>query len=240
MWPGAGDVSAEMRAADPLPSVMILDSRDSFTFNIAQAVLELGVVVDVVDANDVNDVEVDAIVADHKGGVGPDVVIIGPGPRGPTELPHLVRVVAALDGKVPLFGVCLGLQAIVVARGGQVGRATRPMHGKRDAITHDGSGCLAGLPDPLWVMRYHSLVATEVPSSLRVSARDGGGQVMAVVDDDNAVEAVQFHPESIGCSGGMAIMAGALRSLVGRLHRHVVRQGAVPVAGHKGPGFATL
>ncbi len=210
--------------------VLLLDSRDSFTFNIAQACLELGVVVDVIDADDVSG---DAIVAAYDAGRGPDVVVVGPGPRGPAQLPHLVDVVGALDGRVPLFGVCLGLQALVCARGGRVGRAVAPMHGKRDAISHDGSGCLAGLPSPLWVMRYHSLVATSVPETLHVSARDAAGQVMAVVDVAAGVEAVQFHPESIGCAGGMAILARAL----GVAHR-TARRGAVPDVDDVGPAFS--
>lgn len=214
-WPGAV-VSFPMPTPTKTPrwpdaagslDVLLLDNRDSFTFNLAQAFGELGCSVDVVDADRV---EAEQVIAARRAGRGPRVVVIGPGPRGPAELPRLVGLVAALDGVVPLFGVCLGLQVLVRARGGVVGRARAPVHGKRSDVRHDGVGCLAGLPDPLRVMRYHSLVATVVPSSLAVTATDVDGQAMAVRDAGRGVEAVQFHPESIGTAGGMELLRNVL------------------------------
>ncbi len=184
--------------------VLLIDSRDSFTHNVAQLARECGADVEVHDAN--------AVHATDVLNLSPALVIIGPGPRGPAELSHLVELVRGLDGRVPLFGVCLGLQIVVRARGGAVSRAAFPVHGKRWPIEHDDEGCLRGLPRPLWVMRYHSLCATrDVPRNLRVTARDELGQPMAVFDDDNNVEAVQFHPESIGTAGGAHMMAAVLR-----------------------------
>jgi anthranilate/para-aminobenzoate synthase component II len=101
---------------------------------------------------------------------------------------------------------------LVTARGGVVGRARAPVHGKRDAIVHDGVGCLSELPSPLWVMRYHSLVATSVPSSFTVTARDGLGQPMALRDVDARVEAVQFHPESFLTPAGYDLLRAFLKT----------------------------
>ena len=216
--------------------VLLLDSRDSFTFNLAQLCAELGASVDVVDSDGVTAAQI--IEARHNG-QGPALVVIGPGPRGPRELPRLVELVSALDGVVPIFGVCLGLQVIVKARGGVVERAHRPMHGKRDAIVHDDVGCLRGLPSPLWVMRYHSLVAGTVPPSLTVTARDGRGQVMAIADPVAQVEAVQFHPESIGTAGGADLMARVL-SGAGIAVEPQRRRGSVPPSTSTGPGFPDL
>jgi len=234
---GPSSVRGAVRALHaPFVDVLLLDSRDSFTFNLAHLVSELGASVDVVDSDLVT---ADQIVEAREHGQGPALVIIGPGPRGPRDLPRLVELVGALDGVVPLFGVCLGLQVIVKARGGVVERARQPIHGKRDAIVHDDVGCLHGLPSPLWVMRYHSLVATRVPSTLTVTARDDAGQVMAVRDPRARIEAVQFHPESIGTAGGAELMA---RVLLGAGIPAAVpsRTGAVPPATSTGPGFPDL
>lgn len=227
--PGLPPVNA--RAAAPSQAgmdVLLLDNRDSFTWNLAQGFLELGASVEVIEA--------DATNAPAVLRARPRLVVIGPGPRGPAELPALLELVGGLLGEVPLFGVCLGLQAIVRATGGTVARALAPVHGKRDAITHDGLGVFAGLPSPLWVMRYHSLVATTVPPRFTVTATDAHGQVMALRDAAARVEAVQFHPESIGTAGGMAMLQGALRLAGLERALPAPRAGAVPGIHAKGPG----
>ncbi len=218
----------------PTLDVLLLDNKDSFTFNIAQALLELGCSVDVVDSDLVTAAQVRMA---REAGLGPKLVVIGPGPRGPAQLPGLVELVRDLDGEVPLFGICLGLQVLVRARGGVVGRAAQALHGKRDVVGHDGGGCFVGLPSPLWVMRYHSLVATTVPSSLVVVATDGVGQVMAVRDARARIEAVQFHPESIGTAGGMTMLQNAARNAGVDVDDVVVRAGGVPPAADEGPGY---
>ena len=219
--------------ASPALDVLLLDNRDSFTFNIAHVCAELGARVDVVDSDLVT---AEQILQSREAGYGPALVIIGPGPRSPRDLPRLVELVAALDGVAPLFGICLGLQVIVRARGGVVGRAQRPVHGKRDAISHSDQGCLQGLPSPLWVMRYHSLVALDVPRSLDVTAADAAGQPMAVRDHRARLEAVQFHPESIGTAGGVELMANVLRGVGVAISPH--RRGqTVPPPSSQGPGF---
>jgi anthranilate synthase/aminodeoxychorismate synthase-like glutamine amidotransferase len=217
-------------SVDQPMQVLLLDNRDSFTWNLAQAFGELGADVVVEEALSVTPSSVCARA--------PRLVCIGPGPRGPSDLPLLVELVRALDGAVPLLGVCLGLQALVRARGGAVARARHPMHGKRDRITHDGVGVLAGLPSPLWVMRYHSLVATDVGAGLVVSARDADGQVMAVRDARARVEAVQFHPESIGTAGGMTMLSNALKLAGIPARVPAARAGAVPPPGDDGPSFS--
>ncbi len=209
-------------------NVLLLDNRDSFTWNLAQGFAELGASVEVADT--------DAISAPAIRDKRPDLVCIGPGPRGPADLPHLLGLVRALAGQVPLFGVCLGMQALVLAFGGTVKHALVPLHGKRDAITHDGVGVLHGLPSPLWVMRYHSLVAARVPAELTVTARDQSGQAMALRGP--AIEAVQFHPESIGTAGGMFILHNALLFASIKSTGVVARAGAVPPPSAAGPGHA--
>jgi anthranilate synthase/aminodeoxychorismate synthase-like glutamine amidotransferase len=217
------------------PDVLLLDNRDSFTWNIAQGFQELGASVQVVDTDAI---DAPAIVASHP---RPRLVCLGPGPRGPAELPHLLDVVRACAGHVPLLGVCLGMQAIALAFGGSVSRAKAPVHGKRDAITHAGEGVLRDLPSPLWVMRYHSLVVSVMPAQFAISARDGAGQAMALRHRDPAVriEAVQFHPESIGTAGGLHILENAL-VFAGVTPRHLAkeraRKGAIPDDHAIGPG----
>lgn len=232
-WQGGGVSPAVRSSSSPL-DVLLLDNKDSFTFNIAHAVAELGASVDVVDSDLVT---ADAIVDGRGKGLGPKLVVIGPGPRGPADLPRLLELLRALDGEVPLFGVCLGLQALVLARGGVVGRAAAAVHGKRDRVAHDGVGCFDGLPSPLWVMRYHSLVATTVPSSFIVTARDERGQVMALRDPKARVEAVQFHPESIGTGGGLVLLRNTLIGAGVDVGDVPERRGSVPPAGDQGPGY---
>lgn len=231
-------VCLDVRSAfTPSLDVLLLDNKDSFTFNLAHALVELGASVEVIDS----DLVTAAMIEDSRSaGLGPAVVVIGPGPRGPRDLPALVSLLQALDGVVPLFGVCLGLQALVLARGGVVERARAPVHGKRDLVDHDRAGCFANLPSPLWVMRYHSLVASTVPTSLQVTARDAHGQVMAVRDSTHAVEAVQFHPESIGTAGGLLLLANILTSVGVPVLPVPVRPGSVPPAGDVGPGYAGI
>jgi len=203
--------------------VLILDSRDSFTFNLAQAFGELGADASVVTAGAV---DAESILA-----APPGLVCIGPGPRGPRDLPPLVDLVRLLLGKVPLFGVCLGMQVIVQSDGGTIGYAEKPVHGQRSMIDHEGRGLFQDLPSPLRVMRYHSLIATHLPEVWSATAHDDRGQLMAIADDARDAYAVQFHPESIGTEGGLVILANLLRMMkfeptVGH------RRGGIPAPGH--------
>ena len=210
-----------------MSDVLLLDSRDSFTFNLAQAFGELGASVEVVDVDDASA----TLVQD----AAPKLLCVGPGPRGPRDLPTLTELVTALDGALPIFGVCLGMQVIVRARGGRVGRARAPIHGKRSPITPGGDGIFSGLPSPLWAMRYHSLVAVEVPASLSVTALCPQNQPMALAAKDAPTLGVQFHPESIGTSGGLKLLGNVLRWVKIPVTAVATRAGGIPPAHFAGP-----
>lgn len=213
-----------------MTDVLLLDSRDSFTWNLAHAFVELGASVRVVDAS--------GLTLGNVLAAAPRLVCIGPGPRGPGDLPQLVALAGEVSARLPTFGVCLGLQVLVLAAGGQVGRALAPMHGKRCAIRHGEEGVFEGLPDPLWVMRYHSLLATCVPPGFRVTATDEAGQPMALRREQGPhCEAVQFHPESIGTSGGLDLLRNALRAAGLSPSPVKTRPGGIPPASLTGPAL---
>ena len=213
--------------------VLLLDSRDSFTWNLAHAFQELGARVEVVSAHGATLADVEAR--------SPRLVCIGPGPRGPSDMPALTRLAGEVCERFSVLGVCLGLQAMVLAHGGDVGRAVAPVHGRRSAITHDGSSLFAGLPSPLWVMRYHSLVATRVPEAFRVVARDEVGQPMAVArPGERLCAALQFHPESIGTAGGLELLRAALIGAGARAAPVEHRAGAIPPPEQQGPSTALV
>ena len=171
--------------------LLLIDNYDSFTFNLYQYLAELGAQVEVY-RNDQLSVE-DALA------MGPERIVVSPGPCTPDEAGISVDLIRAAAGKVPLLGVCLGHQAIGQAFGGQVVPAGEIMHGKTSMITHDGKGVFAGLPNPFEAIRYHSLAIApdSVPGVLEVSAHSESGVIMGVRHRDYAIEGVQFHPESI-------------------------------------------
>ena len=187
--------------------VVVVDNYDSFTFNLVQALAVLGADVHVVQ----NDrVEVQGVV-----GMRPTHVVISPGPGRPEDAGvSLAVVLAALDGAVEarVLGVCLGHQCLGLAAGGRVVAAKRLMHGRADALDHDGRGIFRGLPRPLVAGRYHSLAveAASLPASLEVSARSGDGEVMALRHASGRVDGVQFHPESILTPDGVHLLDGFL------------------------------
>ncbi len=171
--------------------LLLIDNYDSFTYNLYQYLSELGADVEVF-RNDQLGVE-DALA------MGPEQIVVSPGPCTPDEAGISVELIRAAAGRVPLLGVCLGHQAIGQAFGALVVPAGEIMHGKTSAVTHDGRGVFAGLPNPFEAIRYHSLaIAPEsVPAALEVSARAESGVIMGVRHRTYAVEGVQFHPESI-------------------------------------------
>lgn len=189
--------------------LLVLDNYDSFTWNLVQYFGELGAHPEVV-RNDQLTVE-EAIAR------GPAAIVISPGPCTPREAGISVPLIrAAAAAGVPLLGVCLGHQAIGEAFGGTVVRADRLMHGKTSEVSHDGADLFAGLPSPLTVMRYHSLVIQPdtVPSELAVTAwttdRGPGAEIMAIRHRDLPVWGVQFHPESVATPSGKALLANFL------------------------------
>jgi anthranilate synthase component II len=189
--------------------LLVLDNYDSFTFNLVQYLGELGAEPEV-HRND--RITVAEAIAKR-----PRAIVISPGPRTPAEAGISVELIrgAALAG-IPLLGVCLGHQAIGAAFGGQVVRADRQMHGKMTDIVHTGDPLFAGIPSPVAVMRYHSLVVSPdgLPAELRVLAcsrdRPDGSEVMALRHASYPVWGVQFHPESIGTSTGKRLLTNFL------------------------------
>ena len=173
------------------PRVLVIDNYDSFTFNLVQYLGELGAAA-MVFRNDAID------VAGIRN-LGPDGVLISPGPCTPNEAGVSLPAVAALGGAVPVLGVCLGHQAIGQAYGGKVVRAARLMHGKTSPILHDGRTLFEALPSPFEATRYHSLIVEResLPACLEVSAWTAEGEIMGLRHRELDVEGVQFHPESV-------------------------------------------
>jgi anthranilate synthase/aminodeoxychorismate synthase-like glutamine amidotransferase len=173
----------------PRARVLLIDNYDSFTYNLAHMLEELGAEIVVVRN--------DAIDADGARELAPTHLVVSPGPGRPAGAGATVEIVRRLGPSTPTLGVCLGHQAIVEAYGGEVGQARRLVHGKASPISHDGKGLFLGLPSPLEGGRYHSLAATRVPGSLVVCARTDDGEVMAVRHREHPVTGIQFHPESV-------------------------------------------
>ncbi|MBK6779002.1 MAG: aminodeoxychorismate/anthranilate synthase component II [Gemmatimonadetes bacterium] len=189
--------------------LLVLDNYDSFTYNLVQYVGELGAE-PVVYRND-------ALTVDQALALDPDAIIISPGPGEPRDAGISIPLIRAAAGRVPLLGVCLGHQAMGEAYGGRVVRAGRLMHGKTTQVTHLGEGLFRGLPNPLTVMRYHSLVvaAEDFPAELEMTAwsmdRPRGQEVMALRHRTHPQFGVQFHPESIATEAGRELLSNFLQ-----------------------------
>jgi len=184
--------------------LLMIDNYDSFTFNLVQYLGELGA--------DVHVYRNDAITLDQVEAWAPEHIVLSPGPCTPAEAGITVPLIRRFAGRIPLLGVCLGHQAIGAAFGGKVVRAAKVMHGKLDAVTHDGRGVFAGIPSPVTVTRYHSLAVERVslPACLEVSASTAEGEIMGVRHREQAVEGVQFHPEAILTEHGHAMLRNFL------------------------------
>jgi len=180
--------------------ILFVDNYDSFTYNLVSmmGVLEPRLRV----------VRNDAISVAGVLAMDLDGLVLSPGPGHPRDAGICPELVAQLAPRVPILGVCLGHQVIVEAFGGRVDRALRPMHGKTSAMVHDGTGLLAGLPNPFPVGRYHSLaaVAGSMPECLAVQGGTEDGAIMAVRHRQYDCHGVQFHPESILTPGGMDLL----------------------------------
>ncbi len=185
--------------------LLLIDNYDSFTFNLAQYLGELGA--------DVHVHRNDAITLDQIAAWAPERIVVSPGPCTPTEAGISVATIQRFAGKIPILGVCLGHQAIGQAFGGRIVRAQRVMHGKISPVTHDGRGVFAGLPSPFDVTRYHSLAIERAtcPPCLEISATADDGEIMGVRHREFAVEGVQFHPEAILTEHGHALLANFLK-----------------------------
>jgi anthranilate synthase/aminodeoxychorismate synthase-like glutamine amidotransferase len=180
-------------------NVLLLDNYDSFTYNLAQYLGELGHAPTVRRNDEITIGEVEAMA--------PDRIVISPGPGRPEDAGISVEVIRRIGQRTPVFGVCLGHQAIGYAFGGDVGRAPVLMHGKVSKVQHDGKGVFAGVSQPFVAGRYHSLVVNEpAPAALEVSARTEDGVVMGLRHREWPVHGVQFHPESVLTGEGRKIL----------------------------------
>ncbi|MEO7040810.1 MAG: aminodeoxychorismate/anthranilate synthase component II [Gemmatimonadaceae bacterium] len=186
--------------------ILVIDNYDSFTYNLVQYLGELGAEV-VVRRND-------EIPASAIAPMQPRAIVLSPGPRTPAEAGITLDVIRIYGASIPILGVCLGQQAIGAAYGGRVVRAGRLMHGKTSEVRHSGTGIFAGLPDPLRVMRYHSLTVERdsLPAELDITAwsEEDPTEVHALQHRTHPVYGVQFHPESVLTDGGKQLLGNFL------------------------------
>jgi para-aminobenzoate synthetase component 2 len=184
--------------------ILVIDNYDSFVFNLVQYLGQLGAECEV-RRND--EISVEDVAAFEPAGV-----LLSPGPGTPDRAGIMMDVIRAYAGKVPLFGVCLGHQAIGAVFGGTVTRAPELLHGKTSEVHHKGDGVLAGLPDPFTATRYHSLAVLPetLPEDIEITGQTESGIVMAMRHRELPVEGVQFHPESVLTEGGHTMLANWL------------------------------
>ena len=185
--------------------ILVVDNYDSFVYNLVQYLGQLGATVKVRRNDEVGPGDLAAI--------RPDGVLISPGPGTPQDAGNSMAMVSACaEAALPLFGVCLGHQAIGAVFGATVNRAPELLHGKTSQVWHDGTGVLAGLPEPFTATRYHSLavVESELPDSIEVNGRTASGVVMALRHRELPIDGVQFHPESVLTQGGHRMVANWL------------------------------
>jgi anthranilate synthase component 2/para-aminobenzoate synthetase component 2 len=184
--------------------ILLIDNYDSFVYNLARYVGELG--------RERRVVRNDAVTVDQIAALRPDAIIISPGPCTPDDAGVSLEVVRRFAAEIPILGVCLGHQCIGQVFGGKVVRARRPVHGRTSSIHHNGRYLFDGLPNPFEAARYHSLIV-ELPQAteLEVSALSNTGEIMAVVHRRLPVFGVQFHPESVLTECGHAQLANFFR-----------------------------
>ncbi|AGE20683.1 MULTISPECIES: aminodeoxychorismate/anthranilate synthase component II [Geobacillus] len=180
--------------------IVMIDNYDSFTYNLVQYLGVLGEELIVKRNDEITVAEIERL--------RPDFIMISPGPCTPNEAGVSLEVIDRFAGQIPIFGVCLGHQAIAQAFGGRVVRAPRLMHGKTSSVYHDGETIFRGVPNPFTATRYHSLIVEKetLPDCFVVSAWTEEGEVMAIRHKTLPVEGVQFHPESIMTSHGMQLL----------------------------------
>ncbi len=182
--------------------ILVVDNYDSFVFNIVQYLAQLGADVTVLRNDEVTPAQAREF----------DGVLLSPGPGTPQEAGVCMQIIRECGGQVPIFGVCLGHQAIAAAFGATVDRAPELVHGKTSPVHHHGDGVLAGLPDPFTATRYHSLTVdpATVPDELEVTSATDTGVIMSIRHRTLPIEGVQFHPESVLTEGGHRMLANWL------------------------------
>ena len=196
---------------------ILIDNYDSFTWNLWHFLSDLGV--------EVKTIRNDAHSADDFIAMAPDGFIISPGPGAPHQAGVIEELITKAAGKIPIFGVCLGMQAICTSFGGKLKPFDPPVHGKLSLIEHEGRHVFAGLDNHIPVTRYHSLTADldAIPDELEITAKTAQGHVMGLSHKSLPIHGVQFHPESIASVGGYRILANFLNQ-----------------CGHNGPDEALL
>ena len=188
-----------------IPQILMIDNLDSFTFNLVEAIERLGPKVRVLRNSVAAD---DALAAAEESGA---LLLLSPGPGRPEDAGCCLELIALAKKRVPVLGICLGHQAIVLEAGGTVERAPEPVHGKVSLLAHDGAGPFAGIDGPVRIGRYHSLCTRSLPERFTVHA-EIEGMAMAFSDPEARQWGLQFHPESILSPAGGRILANILRA----------------------------
>lgn len=190
--------------------ILLIDNYDSFTYNLYQyfLILDLDVVVKRNDAITLKEIE----------RLDPLAIVLSPGPGRPENAGVCVDVVRTFKGRIPILGICLGMQVIAVVLGGKVEHAQIPMHGKNSEIEHSGAGVFQGIKNPLRVTRYHSLVvaAEGLPMELEITAKTASGEIMGIRDLTGFLEGVQFHPEAVMTEMGLDLLKNFVTSAQAR------------------------
>lgn len=191
--------------------IYMIDHYDSFTFNIVQFLGEIGEEITVRRNDEVRLTEIEELK--------PDLIFLSPGPGTPEQTGMTLEVIEKFKGVIPIFGVCLGHQAIAYAFGGQIVKTGRLMHGKTSRIKHEAAGIYTGIPQGTEVMNYHSLVVDRVslPDCFEVTAENEDGEIMGIRHRELPIEGVQFHPESIGSIDGRQLLENA----AGHIKMHI-------------------
>ena len=184
--------------------ILVIDNYDSFTYNLVQYIGTINPTLEVYRN--------DKITLDEINKLSPKQIVISPGPGIPQDAGLSINIIKEFSQDIPIFGICLGHQAITVAFGGKVGRANEIVHGKTSKMMHTGSAIFKGIPEEFNATRYHSLVALEdsFPSKLKVTARTDNGLIMALEHEKYPIYGVQFHPESIVTEHGIKMVKNFL------------------------------
>ncbi len=184
--------------------ILLIDNYDSFTYNLYQYLLMLEKEVVVFRNDEVDAAKVEAI--------GPELIVISPGPGGPESTGACLEIIAAFKDRVPILGICLGMQTIAQYFGGRVVKALEPVHGKVTPILHSSGGLFNGLANAMNVTRYHSLVVdrSSLPQCFHVDAESEEREIMAISHESLPIWGVQFHPEALLTEGGMELLSNAI------------------------------
>lgn len=225
------EVSCTHSKSNNQSMILLIDNYDSFVHNLARYFRRLG--------QETHVVRNDAITVDTLRQLGPDAIVLSPGPCTPRQAGCSVELVQKLYREVPILGVCLGHQSIAAAFGARIVRAHEPMHGRTSPVHHSGIGMFAGLPSPLTVCRYHSLVVDEatLPEDFSVTARTSDGTIMAMEHIKYPLVGVQFHPEATLTDSGYQLLANFLRLARVKVPKTIATLTATEFASPPSPQF---